>query len=163
MTEHFTREEAAALAKAAGFEVRRGLGLRESVPEDVFARGLINEEVTALCNAAVTAIDKKREAQGAVGVVNVSNGYKGIPNIAVAWMQEVSHGAKLYAHALPAQPAEPVNAELVSAAERVSLKYGHDDDGTPSDWTEWKDLREAISRAVYKAMIASAQPQQKEG
>lgn len=66
MTEHFTRAEAAALAKAAGFEVRRGLGLRESVPEDVFAHGLINEEVTALCTAAVTAIDKKREAQGAV-------------------------------------------------------------------------------------------------
>lgn len=66
MTEHFTREEAVELAKAAGFEVRRGLGLRESVPEDVFAHGLINEEVTVLCNAAVTAIDKKREAQGAV-------------------------------------------------------------------------------------------------
>ena len=105
MTEHFTRDEAVALAKAAGFDVRRGLGLRESVPEDVFARGLINEEVTALCNAAVTAIDKKREAQGAVGVVNVSNGYKGIPNIAVAWMQEVSHGAKLYTRAQAAPDA----------------------------------------------------------
>lgn len=33
MTEHFTSEEAVALAKAAGFDVRRGLGLRESVPE----------------------------------------------------------------------------------------------------------------------------------
>lgn len=52
MTEHFTRTEAAALAKAAGFEVRRVLGLRESVPEVVFAHGLIDKEVTALCNAA---------------------------------------------------------------------------------------------------------------
>ena len=52
MTEHFTSEEAVALAKAAGFEVRRVLGLRESVPEVVFAHGLIDEEVTALCNAA---------------------------------------------------------------------------------------------------------------
>tara|TARA_R110000868_G_scaffold227550_2_gene480541 strand:- start:317 stop:946 length:630 start_codon:yes stop_codon:yes gene_type:complete len=40
--------------------------------------------------------------------------------------------------------AQPVN-ELVEAAERVSWKYGHDNNGTPSDWDEWKNLRAALA------------------
>ena len=45
-------------------------------------------------------------------------------------------------------PAQPVNADLIAAAERVSLKYGHSEDGTPSDWTEWKDLRNALAQSA---------------
>ena len=131
MTEHFTREEAATLAKAAGFEVRRVLGLRESVPEVVFAHGLINEEVTALCNAAVTAKLKGLDAQGAVAwqCKEVGGTFwqdcskeRALVRAANPSKWEVR---ELYTHALPAQPAEPVNA---------------DDD----------------YRAVYKAMIAFA-------
>lgn len=37
---------------------------------------------------------------------------------------------------------------LVHAAERVSLKYGHDEgpggERKPCDWTEWWDLRAAL-------------------
>lgn len=33
---------------------------------------------------------------------------------------------------------------LVLAAERVSRKYGHDDEG-PIDWSEWAELRDALS------------------
>lgn len=54
-------------------------------------------------------------------------------------------GRLLYAFPVPPTKPLDVHAELVAAAERVSLKYGYADDGTPSDWTEWKDLREAIS------------------
>ncbi len=102
MTEHFTSEEAVALAKAAGFEVRRVLGLRESVPEVVFAHGLINEEVTALCNAAVTAIDKKREAQAAVAKAVVLT-----TGIGLQWIGEaLPAGTKLFTHPLAASPQE---------------------------------------------------------
>lgn len=112
MTEHFTRDEAATLAKAAGFEVRRGLGLRESVPEDVFARGLINEEVTALCNAAAVAAKLKEwDVQAAVAKAVVLT-----TGIGLQWIGEaLPAGTKLFTHALPAQPAEPAkDAGLVA-------------------------------------------------
>jgi hypothetical protein len=39
---------------------------------------------------------------------------------------------------------------LVSDAERISNKYGHDDDGKPSDYSEWVDLRNTIAKAKEK-------------
>ena len=74
--------------------------------------------------------------------------------LAAAYSQPTTEESLVVAGAQPVR--EPVNAELVSAAERVSLKYGHDDDGTPSDWTEWKDLREAISHSQAAPVMRNA-------
>lgn len=43
-------------------------------------------------------------------------------------------------------PAE-AHGDLIAAAKRVSWKFGHDETGTPSDWSEWVDLRAAIAAA----------------
>jgi hypothetical protein len=53
MKTYITQEQAVELAKASGFTVHRGLGLLQSVPEDVFGHGLISKEIYALCNAAI--------------------------------------------------------------------------------------------------------------
>lgn len=39
---------------------------------------------------------------------------------------------------------------LVFNAERVSNKYGTDDSGRKSDYTEWIDLRNSIAKAKEK-------------
>jgi len=36
---------------------------------------------------------------------------------------------------------------LLLAAQRVSDKYGHDNRGVPSDWSEWSDLRFQVRQA----------------
>ena len=160
MTEHFTREEAATLAKAAGFEVRRGLGLRESVPEDVFARGLINEEVTALCNAAAVAAKLKGwDAQGAVAYLAWKDGkpcYEGDDGVCeeAVWPLDDTDdrtSMPVYTHALPAQPAEPLTA--LKDVE-ISL-MAHNED--PGDWNDsryrdsWLKGYEAGARAAEAA------------
>jgi hypothetical protein len=38
---------------------------------------------------------------------------------------------------------------LAEAAARVSWKYGRGEDGVPSDWAEWADLRAAIAEARH--------------
>jgi hypothetical protein len=38
----------------------------------------------------------------------------------------------------------PKVQDLVFAARRVWKKYGHDEVGIESDWTEWVDLRDAL-------------------
>ena len=38
---------------------------------------------------------------------------------------------------------------LVTDATRVSNKYGHLEDGTPSDWNEWIDLRRRLTEAEH--------------
>ena len=161
MTEHFTREEAAALAKAAGFEVRRGLGLRESVPEDVFARGLINEEVTALCNAAVTAIDKQREAQGAVAYLAWKDGkpcYEGDDGVCeeAVWPLDDTDdrtSMPVYTHPLPAQPAEPVNAELIDACGRyeAALMAAFPNGAHGEAFTQWNEARKLLAKRAQAA------------
>ncbi len=45
---------------------------------------------------------------------------------------------------------EDVLTDLISASERVSDKYGHDDDDIPSDWKEWEALRKAVRNAKSK-------------
>tara|TARA_R110000868_G_scaffold5762_1_gene33873 strand:- start:17 stop:583 length:567 start_codon:yes stop_codon:yes gene_type:complete len=60
------------------------------------------------------------------------------------------------AHVL--QTTQPVN-ELVEAAERVSWKYGHDENGIPSDWTEWKDLRAALANAKAAQPLTKDYPE----
>jgi hypothetical protein len=37
--------------------------------------------------------------------------------------------------------------ELVNAARRVRQKFGTREDGTPKNWTEWRDLDDAIDAA----------------
>jgi hypothetical protein len=36
---------------------------------------------------------------------------------------------------------------LVHDAERCSYKFGHEEDGMPSDWTEWVNLRRSLQEA----------------
>ena len=150
-------------------EIER-LTLRESVPEDVFARGLINEEVTALCNAAVTAIDKQREAQGAVAKAVVLT-----TGIGLQWIGEaLPAGTKLFTHALPAQPAEPAkDAGLVADGcvwtQDSDFEMGDTyDSGCGEKWS-FIDGGPAENNVRFcqgcgkPVVIASAQPQQKEG
>jgi hypothetical protein len=40
-----------------------------------------------------------------------------------------------------------VLSNLIDAADRVSNKFGMDDNDKPMDWTEWRDLRIAIIQA----------------
>lgn len=42
-------------------------------------------------------------------------------------------------------------ALLVASLKRVSSKYGHDEDGMPSDWSAWVEAREFIAEA--EAMV----------
>lgn len=44
-------------------------------------------------------------------------------------------------------------SDLVFNAERVSNKYGTDDDGNESDWSEWKYLRTSIQDAKTKGNL----------
>lgn len=37
--------------------------------------------------------------------------------------------------------------KLIFDANRVDFKFGHDDNGNPSDYTEWTDLRNSILKA----------------
>ena len=39
--------------------------------------------------------------------------------------------------------------DLLAAAGRVDWKFGHDDQGEPSDWQEWVDLRRAMMRVTH--------------
>jgi hypothetical protein len=39
--------------------------------------------------------------------------------------------------------------DLVRDAERVSNKFGHDDNNVPSDWSEWKYLRNCLMKAKH--------------
>lgn len=50
---------------------------------------------------------------------------------------------RLYADALKVQ-SERLDA-LILAVDRVLHKYGCDNNGEPLDWTEWKDVRIALS------------------
>ena len=43
--------------------------------------------------------------------------------------------------------------DLIWAAERVSNKYGTDDDGVPSDWKEWIAVRVACQEARTKGKL----------
>lgn len=43
--------------------------------------------------------------------------------------------------------------QLISTAERVWRKYGHDDSLHELDWVEWTDVRDAI--AVLRALVAA--------
>ena len=38
-------------------------------------------------------------------------------------------------------------ADLIDAAQRVSRKYGHNEEGKPIEWKEWIELRRAITNA----------------
>jgi hypothetical protein len=40
--------------------------------------------------------------------------------------------------------------KLVLASDRVLRKYGSDDNGVVSDWTEWQELKVAINQAKSK-------------
>lgn len=39
--------------------------------------------------------------------------------------------------------------DLVYASDRCSYKYGCHDDGTPSDWSEWVELRRCLRQALH--------------
>lgn len=139
MTEHFTRKEAATLAKAAGFEVRRALGLRESVPEDVFARGLINEEVTALCNAAINAKQKEWEARGAVAWMSIDS----IGERYLSFGKPLNNDAAYpLTHALPAQPVrEPLTDSWI--LERCAQSWVFE---TAKQWVRMTEAAHGITQ-----------------
>ncbi len=112
MTEHFTREEAVALAHKTPMDDQLWM-------DDA-------DEITAiheLCNAAVTAKLKEWDAQGAVAkrwLNSVTMAYQyGDKDLQVLVPHEL-----LFSHALPAQPAEPVNAELVDALRELAQHVG---------------------------------------
>ena len=46
--------------------------------------------------------------------------------------------------------------ELVLAAERVSDKFGCHEDGEPSDWSEWVELRRAIQNAKTNGRLCNS-------
>lgn len=100
MTEHFTRE---AVIAAGGIVHRDG---------NVFFTNLDK------LNAMFTAKAKEWEAQGAVAWLDLEK--LAIGGMAYATnFQASSKQIQLYTHALPAQPADPVNAELVKALEKL--------------------------------------------
>lgn len=43
--------------------------------------------------------------------------------------------------------------DIVMAAEKVSNKYGRDDQDKLSDWTEWVELRRTIQQAKTKGNL----------
>lgn len=52
--------------------------------------------------------------------------------------------------AAPAPQAQAVSLDVIAALQRVELKFGRFDDGSPKDWQEWVDFRAAL------AVLASA-------
>ena len=53
------------------------------------------------------------------------------------WCLEAEANARLIASA----------PELLSVLKRLCSKFGVDDNGTPRDWTEWREARSAIKKA----------------
>lgn len=113
-TEHFTRAEVVALAMAKCGDMHGDL------------LHMNPEQLHAFAEDCVTAKQAEWEAQGAVAEVlwydpsAGGNAFVGqrpckIIDASLAFFDSAPIGTKLYTHALPAQPAEPVNAELVEA------------------------------------------------
>ena len=44
-------------------------------------------------------------------------------------------------------------SELITNSERVSYKFGTDDNNIESDWSEWQDLRCSIQNARTKGNL----------
>lgn len=109
MTEHFTREEAVALAKKAEVIL--------AYHDDEL--GVTPDEILVLINEAVSAKLKEWEAQGAVAVLypNASFGevgeqeYSVMPKDAHHHIMDLTGAFHVYTHALPAQPAEQTIAD----------------------------------------------------
>lgn len=72
------------------------------------------------------------------------------------WSPEADAAINALRDALAVQSPAEAHGDLIAAAKRVSWKFGHDEAGTPSDWSEWADLRDAIA-------AAEAHPQPKGG
>jgi len=110
MTEHFTRDEAWDIAKEAGLDWHAGFVVDDE-----------NNRFKDMIEIAVTAKLKEWGAQGAVAEVLWYDPSAGgnafvdqrpckIIDASLAFFDSAPIGTKLYTHALPAQPAEPVNA-----------------------------------------------------
>jgi hypothetical protein len=48
--------------------------------------------------------------------------------------------------------------DLAYSAERVWRKYGHDDNGEPSDWTEWRNVADDAAKFRDALSSLKAQP-----
>lgn len=157
MTEHFTSDGAVALAKNWG-KVTTGYRLDNAKPYE-------NLEITVdrfkcALETAVAAKLKEWEAQGAVAEVRESAPIDADgTTVKAAFLGDTTlpAGTKLYTHALPAQPAEPVNAELVGmlAKARAGLSSGLWDYGPGQDEHEQcNELIEEIDALLSRAQAA---------
>jgi len=111
MTDHFTRDEAVALAKEVGVSLE--FPSQDGMPT-VYA--IDENQIHALAEKLISAKLKEWEAQGAVGFVMKGREFPN--NVFYPASHEptdINNFDAVYTHALPAQPAEPVNAELVEA------------------------------------------------
>ena len=59
----------------------------------------------------------------------------------IEWCLEAEANARLIAAA----------PELLEALKRLCSKFGVDDNGSPRDWTEWRDARDTIAKAEGSA------------
>lgn len=57
-------------------------------------------------------------------------------------MQETSQKTRPLTHTALKQ----LIRDVLPSIKRVSNKFGHNDSGVPSDWTEWQELRESIAK-----------------
>lgn len=162
MTEHFTREEAVALAMDA-------MKSNPNHEEAGMCITMRSYEWHNLLNAAVTAKLKEWEAQGAVAWCELNLSRTGIayfdgkPVIMTGPVGNDCHPTPLFTHALPAQPAEPVNAELVEAfkAARETLQRANDQQGyspiCDTIWhTPYETLFDFMDAALSRAQAAPA-------
>jgi hypothetical protein len=165
MTEHFTRDEAVAMADRLGALQGKEHGCHET------ELLITKDDIHALLNLSVNVKLKEWEAQGAVAYAYDIFTEPACTPIA-SWQPVIDRDLRtdkptrnivpLYSHALPAQPAEPVsvNAELVEALKEITLIAEIEEMKHPrgSEWQMVGDLgRAAIS------CTQAAQPQQKEG
>lgn len=139
---------------------------RDTIRTELDAQALrIAELVATLNRSDSTAIELTNERNSARAELEALRGQQPVgwfkfDKVSRAWHPQYDEYAErlakeqgwkqLYfssAPVAPAQPAHGVIAELINASERVYRKYGHDADGMPSDWTEWKDLTNSLANA----------------
>ena len=122
MTEHFTRGEAVALAERLGALQGKEHGCHET------ELLITKDDLRNLLDVAVTAIDKQREALGAVAKCvwggKIEHLHEGPPSKLV--------GALLYTHALPAQPAMPVGELTPDAISELIVEHKLMDQAWPT-------------------------------
>lgn len=162
LTEHFTREEADAFARNWGV-ITTKFRTDNAQPYDNLE--IPAERFKCALEAAVTAKLKEWEAQGAVGFVMKGREF---PNTvfypASHKPTDINNFDAVYTHALPAQPAEPVNAELVEALPLGCPEIESDwitDNPNRSDLVEYVRQYALLAINQYRAQAATTSTSEK--